>query len=63
MIRTSTRPQRRREDLRTRWTNPLRNRPDQQSPVRMYSSIGPSKYMPHVGKKQRAKGAARVAEG
>ena len=61
MTQTSTRPQRRREFLRKRgWPLALNNRLDQQQPVRMYRHIGPSKYMPHIGKKQLAKAAARV---
>lgn len=59
MIQTSTRPQRRREKLRG-YPTYHRGRVDQQ-PVRLWGHIGPSKYMPHIGAKQRAKGTARLA--
>lgn len=58
MIQTSTRPQRRREKLRD-FPTFNRGRTDQ-APIRMYRHIGPSKHMPHTGKKQLAKAAARV---
>lgn len=53
MIQTSTRPERRRMYFQ---------RP-QQGPVRMAKHIGPSKYMPHIGAKQRAKASAPAPEG
>ena len=56
MIQTSTRPQRRREKLRD-FPTFNRGRTDQ-GPIRMAKHIGPSKYMPHIGAKQRAKGAS-----
>lgn len=61
MFKTSTRPQRRREFLRSRgWPLALHNRQDQQA-VTTFRHIGPSKYMPHIGAKQRAKGLAATA--
>jgi hypothetical protein len=54
MIQTSTRPQRRREKLRG-FPTFNHGRTDQKQPPEIYERIGPSKYMPHVGAKQRAK--------
>ena len=58
MIQTSTRPQRRREKL-SGFPTFNHGRTDQ-APIRLYRHIGPSKYMPHIGKKQLAKATARV---
>jgi hypothetical protein len=60
MIQTSTRPQRRREKLRGYPTYHV-GRTDQR-PVATGRHIGPSKYMPHIGAKQRAKAASRAVE-
>ncbi len=53
MIKTSTRPQRRREKLRGFPTFNVGR--VEARPYRPLGHIGPSKYMPHIGTKERGR--------
>lgn len=56
MIKTSTRPQRRREKLRG-YPTFHRGRTDERPTQVHLGHIGPSKYMPHTGAKERGRHA------